>query len=333
LKNIGSVPDIPQNGKTIPVDNKKTINETVGFAFPAFAKAYRGFNPEAFGDYLARREDYVNRAAKLVQIDPQRFERACNGIIEDDLHAHYSCYINSCVISDILKGRRIRSDFVAPFSMGLYAALYHTSAVTFEDGLFFIHHQLTSALKMVDDAEYGMASIVGFPSDQIERFILKNCTDVEVVDSVNELGHVVAGKKKEIEKLLIIANENGSLNTRMLPVILPYHSSFMQKVKGEIEKTLAKIDIRSPECPIISAVDQKILANADDVRVEMSKNIIQKVSWFKTMNKFLTLGVTLFVECGISGDLSKLVKISPYGDNVKTYHPKTYTKLFQDFNF
>jgi len=315
------------------VDNKEISNETIGFAFPAFAKAYRGFKPEAFGDYFARREEYVKKAAKRVQIDPQRFERACNGIIEDDLHAHYSCYINSCVISDILKGRRIRSDFVAPFSMGLYAALYHTCAVTFEDGLFFIHHQLTSALKMVDDAEYAMASIVGFPSDQIDSLILNNCTDVEVVDSVNELGHVVAGKKTEIDKLLIIAKQNGCLNARLLPVSLPYHSSFMQKVKGEIKKTLAQIDIRSPECPIISAVDQKVLVNADDVRGEMSKNIIQKVNWFKTMNKFLTLGITVFVECGISGDLSKLVKFSPYGNHVKTYHPKTYTKLFQDFNF
>jgi len=333
LKNFGSVLSFPQNEIIIPVDNKKIINKTVGFAFPAFAKGYKGFNPEALGEFLELREDYLNRAAKLVPIDPQLFERACNGIIEDDLHAHYSCYINSCAISDILKGRKIHSDFVAPFSMGLYAALYHTSAVTFEDGLFFIHRQLTSALKMVNDAEYGMASIVGFTSDRIESLILKDCMAAEVVDSVNELGHVVAGKKTDVKKLLLIAREMGSLHTRMLPVCLPYHSSFMQKIKAEIIKTLAQINIMSPKYPIISAIDQSVLSTADGIRTEMSKNIIQRVNWQKTMNKLLAMGVDIFIECGVSGDLSKLVKFSPYGSHVKTYHPKTYAKLFRDFSY
>lgn len=306
------------------------INQKVGVAFPAFAKGYKGFHPNSLDGYSQRREDYLNRASKLVEIDPRLFERACNGIIEDDLHAHYSCYINSCVISDVLKGRKVSADVVAPFSMGLYAALYHTSAVSFEDGLFFIHHQLTSALKMMADAEYGMASIVGFPSEQIERFILDACKDIEVVDSVHECGHVVAGRKNEIEKLLVIAKKHGSINTRMLPVILPYHSSFMQKIQGEIKKTLSEIDVRPPECPIISGVNQQIIVNADGVRKEMSRNIIQKVSWLETMNKLLSVGITIFIECGISGDLSKLVKFSPYGTHIKTYHPKTYAKLFQD---
>lgn len=330
---MGVAPNPATNTMIISVNNINKKNKIVGFAFPAFAKGYKGFNAKEFKNYWELREDYLDRAAKLVQIDPQLFENACNGIIEDDLHAHYACYINSCVISDILKGRKIHPDFVAPFSMGLYAALYHTSAVTFEDGLFFIHRQLTSAIEMVNDAEYGMASIVGFTSDQIESSILKNCTDVEIVDSINELGHVVAGKKTQINKLLLIAKEMGILHTRMLPVILPYHSSFMQKIKGEIKKTLAQINIRPPEYPIISAIDQEILSTADDIRVEMSKNIIQKVNWLKTMNKLLTLGVNIFVECGISGDLSKLVKFSPYGSNVKTYHPKTYIKLFRDLSF
>lgn len=305
----------------------------IGFAFPAFGKAYKGFNNKGLKEYKKLMADYLDQAAKLVQIDTQLFEKACNGIIEDDLHAHYACYINSCIISDILKKQGFHSDFVAPFSMGLYAALYHTSAVTFRDGLFFVHRQLTSALKVLKETEYGMASIVGFTADRLESLISKNCKDVEVVDSINEIGNVVAGKKSEINKLLRIAKEHGSLHTRMLPVTLPYHSSFMQKIKNEIKIILTQIEINPPEYPLISAVDQRVISTAEGVRTEMSRNIIGKVNWAKTMNKLLMLGVNIFIECGMSGDLSKLVKLSSIGSSVKTYHPKTFNKLFSAFGF
>lgn len=301
--------------------------EIAAFIFPAFGKAYTGFKNKGLDEYQERLQDYLSTASQLVSINNKKFERACNGIIEDDLHAHYSCFINSCIISDILKNRNIHPQYVAPFSMGLYAALYYTSSVSFEDALLFMHNQLESALNILNDVQYGMASIAGFFSNQVEQLIRDREMDVEVVDAVNELVQVMAGKRAELEKLIYIAKENGSSHIRMLPVSLPYHSSYMEKIKTVVEDSLIRIKIRDPEYPIISESNQKILTTKQEIRKELSNNIIGPVNWLNTMNKMQELGINVLIECGLSQALCKLAKL--FNSDFQVYHPRKFSKLFR----
>ncbi len=301
--------------------------EIIAFIFPAFGKAYTGFKNKGLDEYQERLQDYLSTASQLVSINNKKFEQACNGIIEDDLHAHYSCYINSCIISDILKDRNIHPQYVATFSMGLYAALYYTSSVSFEDGLLFMHNQLVSALNALNDVQYGMAAIVGFSSHQVEQLIRNKEMDVEVVDAVNELVQVVSGKRAELEKLMCIAKKNGSSHTRMLPVSLPYHSSYMKKIKAIVEDSLIRIEIRDPEYPVISDINQKVLTTKQEIRNELSNNIIGTVNWLNTMNKMQKLGINVLIECGLSQVLCKLAKL--FNSNFQVYDPRKFSKLFR----
>lgn len=301
--------------------------EIVAFIFPAFGKAYTGFKNKGLDEYQERLRDYLSTASQLVSINNKKFERACNGIIEDDLHAHYSCLINSCIISDILKDRNIHPQYVTSFSMGLYAALYYTSSVSFEDALLFMHNQLASALNILNDVQYGMASIAGFFSNQVEQLIRDREMDVEVVDAVNELVQVVAGKRAELEKLIYIAKKNGSSHIRILPVSLPYHSSYMEKIKTVIEDSLSRIEIRDPEYPIISESNQKVLTTKQEIRNELSNNIIGPVNWLNTMNKMQELGINVLIECGLSQALCKLAKL--FNSDFQVYHPRKFSKLFR----
>lgn len=301
--------------------------EIVAFIFPAFGKAYTGFNNKGLDEYQERLQDYLSTASQLVSINSKKFELACNGISEDDLHAHYFCFINSCIISDILKDRNIHPQYVVPFSMGLYAAFYYTSSVSFEDALLFMHNQLASALNTLNDVQYGMASIVGFFSNQVEQLIRDKEIDVEVVDTVNELVQVVAGKRAELEKLRYIAKENGSSHIRMLPVSLPYHSSYMEKIKAAVEDSLSRIEIRTPEYPIISEINQKVLTTKQEIRNELSNNIIGPVNWLNTMNKMQELGINVLIECGLSQALCKLAKL--FNSDFQVYHPRKFSKLFR----
>ena len=301
--------------------------DIIAFIFPAFGKAYTAFKNIELDGYQERLQEYLSSASKMVSINNKKFELACSGIIEDDLHTHYSCYINSCVISDILKDRNINPQYVVPFSMGLYAALYYTSSVSFEDTFLFMHNQLVSALNTLNDVQYGMASIVGFTSHEIEQLIIDKKIDVEIVDAVNELVQIVAGKRSDLEKLMYIAKENGSSHTRMLPVSLPYHSSYMEKIKTLVEDLLIQIEIRDPEYPIISDINQKILTTKQEIKKELSNNIIGTVHWLNTMNKMQELGINVLIECGLSQALCKLAKL--FNSDFQVYHPKKFSKLFR----
>ncbi|MBC2694303.1 MAG: ACP S-malonyltransferase [Desulfobacteraceae bacterium] len=301
--------------------------EIAAFIFPAFGKPYTGFKNKGLDEYQERLRDYLSTASQLVSINNIKFERACNGIIEDDLHAHYSCYINSCIISDILKDRNIHPQYAVPFSMGLYAALYYTSSVSFENLLLFMHNQLASALNTLNDVQYGMVSIVGLPFHEVEELIRNKEMEVEVVDAVNELVQVVAGKRVELEKLMLIAKENGSSHARMLPVSLPYHSSYMKKIKTIVEDLLLQIEILTPEYPIISNSNQKVLTTKQEIRNELANNISGTVHWLNTMNKMHELGINVLIECGLSNALCKLVKL--FNSDFQVYHPRKFSKLFR----
>ena len=303
--------------------------KAIGFLFPAFGKGYKEFSGDHLPGYNQRLDEYLASASKLINIDKKQFVNASNGIIEDDLQAHYACYINSCVLSDILEEKHIHSDYVGPFSMGLYAALYHVSSVSFEHGLYFMYHQLQTALRVLSEEQFAMASIVGFAQGKLQMMIDEIKIDVEIVDTIADLVHVVAGKKSEVKIVIQIAQNEGSRHTRLLPVRLPYHSPYMKKIQFHIHNFLNDIEIEKPKSPLISTVNQKILTTAEDIRNEMSHNILQRVNWSKTYKRMMDLGVYLFVECGPSKDLSRLAKL--HKGTVSTYHPKTYNRLFKDF--
>jgi [acyl-carrier-protein] S-malonyltransferase len=303
---------------------------TIGFLFPAFGKGYLGLKPERLPNYQKHFVRFMTSASKIIRIDEEQFNKARSGIIEDDLQAHYACYINSCILSDILKEQSIPTDYIGPFSMGLYAAVYHASAVTFEDGLFFMHHQLTSALDALKAERYAMASIVGFTRQQLEGVLANTGNEVGFADTIDDLVHVVAGKKSEVAEVIQIARDMGSPHTRVLPVRLPYHTKFMRAIQPRVLDLLDQIEIRTPTVPVISTVNQKTLTTAAEIRREMSWNILQRVNWSKTMHRMLELQVNLFVECGPSKDLFRLIRKS--APNATAYHPKIYPALFSDFS-
>ncbi|MFC2171213.1 ACP S-malonyltransferase [Acidobacteriota bacterium] len=297
------------------------MDSKIGFLFPAFGAGYDRGEKELFPGYREELARLLPRASEVVEIDRESFESPAN-----DLQAHYVCYINSCVVSNALKSLNIVSDYVAPYSMGLFAALYHVSSYSFEDGLLLTHNICRFALEAVDGGVYGMGVIIGLPYEQVVELIAKNCTRVELADLSNEHVAIASGWKPELEKLMQIAAEKGSLHTGIMPVSLPYHSSFLKATEGRIREFLNGLDIKSPAHKIISCTDQKVLTTVDEVRREVTVNVSHNINWFLTMKKMLELGVNLFVECGASESLTKQAKF--FKGDFKVYHPRRFKKLF-----
>lgn len=297
---------------------------TFGIVFPAFGMGYSVSFPEFQTDF----EELLSRAAKIVPLDRTQFEKVAKGILEDNLQAHYVCYINSCLISRILKKKEIPSDYVAGYSMGIFATLFHAESLSFEDGLSLMHGGYKIASKIITDGErYGMGVVIGLSYGEVASFV-ETVSDVDIIDISNQYVTVLSGKRTPIETILAWAKEKGSLQCKMLPIELPYHSRFMkgtdEKIKQHIH--IEKLSIHAPRYPVLSSVSQKILTTVEDVQEELLHNINQKMNWLMTMEKMLALGVNLFVECGGSENLSKIAKFIP--GTFEFYHPKIFAKLW-----
>jgi [acyl-carrier-protein] S-malonyltransferase len=277
--------------------------QKIGFMFPAFAMKFVGSHPL----YQGERDRLLSVASKLVPIDLNRFKEMTGGMIEDELQAHYFCYINSGVVSAILQTQNIIPDYLAGYSMGLFPALCRSGAVSFEEGLLLMHHYYNVALHSIDDRKYGVGIIVGLTAETVESLIRNHFNNVDIIDVSNEHVINVSGFRDEVIGLLKMAAQQ-ALQTKMLPITLPYHSRFMEKAKGEMKGFLRDVNLQAPAVPIVSCVNQKVLSTAEDIRDELYCNVSDKIYWLKTMQKMLELGVNRFVECGMSKSLTQLAK-------------------------
>jgi len=293
--------------------------------FPAFAMKFTRAHPR----YQEEMDRLLSVASKLVPIDLNRFKEMATGVIKDELQAHYFCYINSGVVSAILKRQNIIPDYLAGYSMGLFSALCRSGAVSFEDGLLLMHNYYTVALHSIDDKKYGVGITVGLTAEQVDHLIGEHCTNVDIIDVSNEHVINVSGFSDEVVGLLKIAAQQ-ALQTKMLPITLPYHSRFMEKAKGEMKGFLRDVKLQPPAVPIVSCVNQKVLSTAEDIRDELYCNVSDKINWLKTMQRMLELGVNLFVECGMSKSLTQLAKF--IDGEYTVLNINTLSKLSEDKN-
>ena len=242
-------------------------------------------------------------ASKRVPIDLNRFKEMAAGVIEDELQAHYFCYINSGVVSTILKTQNIIPDYLAGYSMGLFSALFRSGAVSFEEGLLLMYNYYNVALHSIDDKKYGVGIIVGLTAESVNSLLRRHCENVDIIDVSNEHVMNVSGIFDDVVRLLKIAAQQ-AIHTKMLPITLPYHSRFMEKAKDQMREFLVNVKINPPSVPIVSCVNQKVLSTAQDIKDELYCNVSDNINWHKTMQKMLALGVNVFVECGMTKSLS-----------------------------
>ena len=273
---------------------------------------------------------FLDQAAAVVDIDMRKVESPDKFVLGDelqnDLQDHYVCYVDSCAIGSLLKKRKLSCDYVAGYSMGLLAALYHSSALSFEDGLRLLHHACTFAHEALEVGKYGMGVVVGLTAEEVGALIAGNCPEVEVTDVCSPRVVIASGKRSDLEKLLAVSEMEGSLQSKLLPVSAPFHSSLLRPVEGKIRDLLKDIEIHSPACGIISSVHQKALSSVEDVREEIAGNVSHPIHWLNTMTKLLELGVDLFVECGMSESLFRLAR--NLEGRFQFYHPRKFDRLF-----
>lgn len=306
-----------------------TRNETFAFLFPAFSMKYRDFRRTSLDGYQDEVATFLQRASAVVQIDPRKFEKPGEFILddelEDDLQEHYVAYVDSCALAGLLKKRGVDCDYAAGYSMGVFAALHHSGAVSFEDGLQLLHRVCTAAHEAVEGGTYGMGVVVGLTADEIAALIAETCPRVSVADVCAPRVVVTSGARADLEKFFAVSEAEGSMHSKFLPPTVPFHSMLLREAEDKIRRFLEQLDVRAPACGVVSCVTQGVLVSAGDVKEEAVGNLWRPIRWYLTMRRLLDLGVDVFLECGLSDSLCNLAR-NVEGD-FRTYHPRKFDKL------
>jgi [acyl-carrier-protein] S-malonyltransferase len=294
-----------------------------GVLFPPFGISYLGTEYNILSNISTDLDYKFLRAREIVDINNDLITNFKDGTFQDELQSQYGIYIYSCAMSDVLKSQNISTIFVSGYSMGMYAALYHAEAISFDDGLRLIRRAYELARKVVSNSQFAMGTIVGLAEKNV-RILLSNYNDIRLIGINNPHSYVISGRHNNVLELLDLAQKEGALSTRLVPTSMPYHSSFMADTAIEFENFVKQIKINPPAHIVVSSVTPRFLITSEDIRHALRQNIDTPLDWLETMILMVQSNIRTFIECGPGKSLTKINKFIPGID--KTYNISNFFK-------
>lgn len=281
---------------------------SVGFIFPAFVSEYSGNEPEDIRKYSDGFDNLLDQACVHTEINLKEFVLHIRNVPDHELNAQLISYVFSCAIADLLKENNLVPQYLAGYSMGLYAALYSSSSISFVQGIDLITEAYGLINASIPEVEMGMGSIVGLAKEDILD-LLANRDGVFLANTNGKHAFLISGLKSVIQSVLNEAKLEGALHASLMNVTSPYHSPFLNNASMLFEEFIHRqIAVKDSSVKIISSIDQRTFDQKKDIIDELTLNLNTQINWLKAMERMLELGVNRFVECGAGNSLYKIGK-------------------------
>lgn len=281
---------------------------SVGFIFPAFVSEYSGNEPDEIRKYSDGFDKLLEQVCLHSGVNLRELVLHVRNIPDHELNAQLISYVFSCAITDLLKENNVVPEFLAGYSMGLYAALYSSNSISFIQGIDLIKKAYELINASIPEVETGMGSIVGLTKEDVLNLLAKK-EGVFLANTNGEHAFLISGLKPVVQTVLREAKLEGALHASLMNVNSPYHTPFLNNASLMFRDfILHHITLNDSTVKIISSVDQRAFIRKEEIIDELVLNLNTRINWLKTMERLLELGANRFVECGAGNSLYKAGK-------------------------
>jgi [acyl-carrier-protein] S-malonyltransferase len=211
------------------------------------------------------------------------------------------------IIYHLLIEAGIKPAWVAGHSLGEYAALVASGALSFVDALKLV--QKRAAYMAAVPVQGGMAAMINCPPAYLEAIINELAVEgvIEPANLNSPSQIVVSGELSLVQKLVSKVKEDGVGKAIPLAVQGAFHSSLMLPAARRFRLDLEKTSFSPPTTPLIANVTGEEVTATGDFQRLLEKQIYSPVRWEATTRRLSALGCTHCVELG-GKVLSGLVK-------------------------
>lgn len=214
----------------------------------------------------------------------------------------------SLVLTELLKERGIRPNYVAGHSVGEFAAFGGAEYLSLEEAVKLVAKRGEIMKKVAAKVDGTMAAILGLDSGKIQE-VLRNISGVAEAVNFNEPNQtVIAGTREAIEAACVALKEAGAKRAMTLAVSGPFHSSLMKEAGEELKKYADKLNFNIGEIKIIANTTATFLNSNEETKDEIYRQSFGPVKWIDTINKLKAEGVTKIYEVGPGKVLAGLIK-------------------------
>lgn len=182
------------------------------------------------------------------------------------------------------------SDFaaMAGLSLGEYTALHLAGAISFESSLELVFLRGQAMQSAAEASKGSMVALIGADDAQAQAVCDKASQgQVLVPANYNAPGQIVlSGHAEACDRAVTVAGEMGFRATK-LAVAGAFHSPLMQPAADRLAAALAKSDIQSPHCRVISNVTAQTYGTGADagralpdvIRQRLVEQLTKPVRW------------------------------------------------------
>jgi [acyl-carrier-protein] S-malonyltransferase len=209
--------------------------------------------------------------------------------------------------------------YVAGHSLGEYAALVASGALTLTQAAPLVRFRAQAMQDAVSVGTGAMAAILGLNAPEIiavcarisgstAEFDLENTDIVEAVNFNDPMQTVIAGSKAAVDKACELLKAEGAKRALLLQVSAPFHSSLMKPAADKLKEKLADTAFAPMQIPLINNIDVAIETDVVRIRDALYRQAFGAVRWVECVHAIKARGVSHIIECGPGKVLAGLVK-------------------------
>jgi [acyl-carrier-protein] S-malonyltransferase len=200
----------------------------------------------------------------------------------------------------------LRADYVIGHSVGEYAALVASGAVSAPDAVRLVRERGLATAEAAAEHPGAMAALIGLADEDVEQL----CDGIEGVwpANYNSPGQVViSGTVDGVLAAMAAAEAAGARRAIRLRVSGGFHSPLTASAEPRLRAAAQEITVHEPTTPFFSTVSTG-LARASEIPELLVRQLTAPVRFTQSVEQLRDLGVGTFVEIGPGSVLSGLVR-------------------------
>lgn len=195
----------------------------------------------------------------------------------------------------------------AGHSLGEYAALVCTDAISFEDAIRLVQRR---AELMRDCANGKMAAVLGSVQavEECCQNARANGFNIWPANYNSPQQTVVAGQTEAVAESVQWTSHPDIKRVVPLPVSIPSHCPLMQPAADAFMTDLRAVEWQTPSAPVFHNVS---LQTEDDIAAALAAQLVRPVRWAQLIDNFAQMNISRIYEFGPGAVLTGLARRIP----------------------
>jgi [acyl-carrier-protein] S-malonyltransferase len=228
---------------------------------------------------------------------------AIRQVVGDRIPEQVKIFARAAQDADESRALDLCPDVVAGHSLGEYGAAYAAGCFDLETGLWLVAQRDRFLAEAAKDTPGGMVAILKADPAEVEKVL--DASEGSVVANYNSPRQtVISGLKGALgDAVSRIRGRAIRLN-----VSFAAHSPYVAAAGDKMRGVLDSVELRTPEVPVVSAIDGSVLETADAVKEALKSQMVAPVRWVKVVETLTRMRVEEWIELGGGGVLTRMLK-------------------------